>query len=98
METMSPPRVILFALVTVGVVLSTAAPVAAQAELLQWVAPTLGKMMGRGDYRIQFYSDERVEGQDTHLDLTPHHCTLVPPLFQNSTDGLAMSARLRYQV
>jgi hypothetical protein len=97
METMSPPRVILFALVTVGVVLGTAAPVAAQAELLQWVDPTLGKMMGRGDYRIQFYSDERVKDQNTRLDLIQHNFTLVTPLFQNSTDELAMSARLRYQ-
>jgi hypothetical protein len=96
-EIMSPPRVILFALVTVAVVLGTAAPVAAQAELLQWIDPTLGKMMGRGDYRIQFYSDERVEGQNTRLDLTQHNFTLVTPLFQNSTDELAMSARLRYQ-
>jgi len=94
---MSPPRVVLFALVTVAVVLGTAAPVAAQAELLQWVDPTLGTMMGRGDYRIQFYSDERVEGQNTRLDLTQHNFTLVTPLFQNSTDELAMSARLRYQ-
>jgi hypothetical protein len=71
--------------------------VAAQAELLQWVDPTLGKMMGRGDYRITFYSNERVEGQHTHLDLTQHNFTLVTPLFQNSTDEFAMSARLRYQ-
>jgi len=25
--------------------------------------PTLGKMMGRGDYRIQFLSEERVPGE-----------------------------------
>ena len=78
-------------------ILGTAAPAAAQAELMQWVDPTLGKMMGRGDYRIQFYSDERVKDQNTRLDLIQHNFTLVTPLFQNSTDELAMSARLRYQ-
>jgi hypothetical protein len=86
-----------FALATAWLVLGTAAPSAAQAELQQWVDPTLGRMMGRGDYRITFYSDERVEGQSTRLDLTQHNFTLVTPLFQNSTDELAMSARLRYQ-
>ena len=72
-------------------------PAAAQAELLQWVDPTLGKLMGRADYRIQFYSDERVEGQPTRLDLTQHNVTLIAPLFQNSTDEWSASARMRYQ-
>src|SRR5688572_33501595 len=97
MRTLISPRAVFFVLATAALVLGAAAPVAAQAELLQWVDPTLGKMMGRGDYRIQFYSDERVEGQNTRLDLTQHNFTLVTPLFQNSTDELAMSARLRYQ-
>ena len=97
MEKITSLGAILFALATAALILGTAAPVAAQAELLQWVDPTLGKMMGRGDYRIQFYSDERVEGQNTRLDLTQHNFTLVTPLFQNSSDELAMSARLRYQ-
>lgn len=88
---------LLFAAVTAVLVLGTAAPAGAQAELQQWVDPTLGKMMGRGDYRIQFYSDERVQGQGTRLDLTQHNFTLVTPLFQNSTDEFGMSARLRYQ-
>ena len=97
MRTISLLRAVLFALLTALLVLGSAAPAAAQAELLQWVDPTLGKMMGRGDYRIQFYSNERVEGQSTRLDLTQHNFTLVTPLFQNSTDEFAMSARLRYQ-
>lgn len=90
-------RASLLAVATAIVVLGTAAPAAAQAELQQWVDPTLGKIMGRGDYRIQFYSDERVQGQNTRLDLIQHNFTLVTPLFQNSSDELAMSARLRYQ-
>jgi len=53
---------VLVALATVAVILGAATPAAAQAELLQWVDPTLGKMMGRGGYRVTFYSDERVEG------------------------------------
>ena len=95
--TLTSLRAVLFVLATAALVLGRAAPVAAQAEMLQWVDPTLGKMMGRGDYRIQFYSDERVEGQSARLDLTQHNFTLVTPLFQNSTDEFAMSARLRYQ-
>jgi hypothetical protein len=90
-------RTLFFVMAMAALVLGSAAPVAAQAELLQWANPTLGKMMGRGDYRIQFFSDERVEGQAARLDLTQHNFTLVTPLFQNSTDELALSARLRYQ-
>jgi hypothetical protein len=47
-ETITSLRATLFALAAAALVLSRAAPVAAQAELLQWVDPTLGKMMGRG--------------------------------------------------
>jgi hypothetical protein len=90
-------RASLLALAAVCLVVTMTAPAAAQAELQQWVDPTLGKMMGRADYRITLYSDERVVGQSTRLDLTQHNFTLVTPLFQNSTDELAMSARLRYQ-
>lgn len=97
METITSLRAILFALATAALVLGRAAPVAAQGELLQWVDPTLGKVMGRGDYRVTFYSDERVEGQNTRLDLTQHNFTLVTPLFQDSSDELSVSARLRYQ-
>ena len=93
----SPLRAVGFALASGCLVLGTTATAMAQAELQQWVDPTLGRMMGRGDYRITFYSSERVEGQSTRLDLTQHNFTLVTPLFQNSTDELAMSARLRYQ-
>jgi len=98
--TRPSPRIlltVLVALATAALVLGRAAPVAAQAELLQWVDPTLGKMMGRGDYRVTFYSDERVEGQNTRLDLTQHNFTLVTPLYQDSSDEWAVSARLRYQ-
>jgi hypothetical protein len=91
------PMHILLALAAAALVLGGAVPAAAQAELLQWVDPTLGKIMGRGDYRIQFYSDERIEGQDARLDLTQHNFTLATPLFQNSIDEVAVSARLRYQ-
>ena len=78
-------------------VLGSAVPAAAQAELAQWVDPTLGKVMGRMDYRVTFYSDERVEGQNARLDLTQYNFTLVAPLFQDSRDEWSTSARLRYQ-
>jgi hypothetical protein len=88
---------LLFALAAATLVMGRAAPVTAQAELLQWVDPTLGKMMGRGDYRVTFYSEERVKEQNTRLDLTQHNFTLVTPLYQDSTREWAVSARLRYQ-
>jgi hypothetical protein len=88
---------VLFILTTATLMLGSAGPAAAQAELLQWVDPTFGKMMGRADYRVTFYSDERVEGQNTRLDLTQHNFTLVTPLFQDSRDEWSVSARLRYQ-
>ena len=97
MRTIPFLRVALFALVAVVCVLGSVTPVWAQAELIQWVDPTLGKMMGRNDYRVTFYSDERVKDQNTRLDLTQYNFTLVAPLFQNSTDEFSMSARLRYQ-
>src|SRR5438552_14892207 len=87
----------IFSAALTAIVLGGAAPAAAQAELLQWVDPTLGKVMGRGDYRVTFYSTERVEGQGTQLGLTQHNFTLVTPLFQNTTDEWSVSARLRYQ-
>jgi len=82
---------------TLALVLGGAARAAAQAELLQWADPTLGKLMGRTDYRVTFYSDERVEGQNTRLDLTQHNFTLVTPIVQDSRDEWSVSARLRYQ-
>lgn len=85
-----------FVLVTAAI-LGGAARASAQGELLQWVDPTLGKLMGRSDYRVTFYSTERVEGQDTHLGLTQHNFTFVTPLFQNSRDEWSVAARLRYQ-
>jgi hypothetical protein len=97
METLPSLRAILLVLATAAVVLGSAAPAAAQAELLRWVDPTLGKIMGRGDYRVTFYSEERVEGQNARLDLIQHNFTLVTPLYQDSTDEWAVSGRLRYQ-
>jgi hypothetical protein len=79
------------------VILGHASPARAQGELLQWVDPTLGKLMGRSDYRVTFYSTERVKNQDTELGLTQHNFTFVTPLFQNSTDEWSVTARLRYQ-
>jgi hypothetical protein len=90
-------RTILLGVVVAVLVLGRTVPAAAQAELLQWVDPTLGKLMGRSDYRVTFYSDERVEGQSAILGLTQHNFTLVAPLFQDSRDEWSMSARLRYQ-
>ncbi|MBI2203937.1 MAG: hypothetical protein HYU41_08815 [Candidatus Rokubacteria bacterium] len=79
------------------VVLGQAVPAGAQFELQQWVEPTLGKMMGRGDYRLQYYSTEPVDGQNTNLNVDQHNFTLVTPLFQSSRDEWSLSGRLRYQ-
>ena len=66
-------RASLLALAAACLVVTMTAPAATQAELQLWVDPTLGKMMGRADYRITLYSDERVVGQSTRLDLTQHN-------------------------
>jgi len=81
----------------IAVFVARPVPASAQAELLQWVDPTLGQMMGRADYRIQFFSEERVQRQPTHLDLVQHNFTLVAPIFQDTRDEWSVSARLRYQ-
>ena len=95
--TRRPTTFALSMAVLIALALARPGSVAGQAELLQWVDPTLGKLRGRADYRIQFYSDERVENQPTELGLIQHNVTLVAPLFQNSTDEWSASARLRYQ-
>lgn len=90
------PRVLLlFGLTAILLV----APVSAhaQSELVQWTDSTLGKMMGRADYRLQYYSTERVENQSARLDLDQHNFTLVAPVFQTPRDELSVSGRLRYQ-
>ncbi len=76
---------------------SGATPAHAQSELVQWTDPTLGTMMGRADYRLQYYSTEPVEGQGTRLNLDQHNFTLVAPLYQTTRDEWSLSARLRYQ-
>src|SRR5438874_13183407 len=96
-ELRAMQAIVVMVATTLALVLGGAARAAAQAELLQWADPTLGKLMGRTDYRVTFYSDERVEGQDTRLDLTQHNFTLVTPIVQDSRDEWSVSARLRYQ-
>jgi hypothetical protein len=90
------PRVLVL-LVLTAVLLTVPAFAHAQSELVQWSDATLGKMMGRADYRLQYYSTERVENQSARLDLDQHNFTLVTPLFQTLRDEFSLSARLRYQ-
>lgn len=78
-------------------VTGTAAPARAQSELIQWSDATLGKMMGRADYRLQYYSTERVENQPAQMNLDQHNFTLSTPLFQTTRDEWSLSGRLRYQ-
>ena len=86
---------VLFSLTAVLLIVPASAH--AQSELVQWTDATLGKMMGRADYRLQYYSTERVENQPAHLDVDQHNFTLVTPLFQTSRDEWSLSGRLRYQ-
>jgi hypothetical protein len=91
------PRVLVLFGLAVVLVTGGAAPAHAQSELTQWTDATLGKMMGRADYRLQYYSTERVESQPVRLNVDQHNVTLVAPLFQTSSDEWSLSARLRYQ-
>jgi hypothetical protein len=92
------PLIVALLCTTIPALLASAVPRAwAQSELRLWVDPDLGKVMGRGDYRLQFYSTERVEQQGTRLNLDQHNITFQHPLFQNETNEWTFSARLRYQ-
>ena len=75
-------------------VLTFPVAVFAQAE---WLSPTLGQAMFRGDVRETYYPDERVKGQGTRLGILESRLSLTGPLWQNSSDELSISGSARFQ-
>jgi hypothetical protein len=75
-------------------VLAFPAAVFAQAE---WLSPTLGQAMFRGDFRETYYLDERVKGQGTKLRIIESRLSLTGPLWQNASDELSISGSARFQ-
>jgi hypothetical protein len=75
-------------------VLTLPAAVFAQAE---WLSPTLGQAMFRGEFRETYYPDERVKGQGTELGLIESRLSLTGPLWQSASDELSFSGRVRFQ-
>jgi len=77
------------------VVLPSAA--SAQAELQMWLNPEMGKQIPRSDYRFTYYPDRAVERQDTDFGLSEHRASFYLPLFQDSANEWAFSAKALFQ-
>ncbi|MGH7320252.1 MAG: hypothetical protein ACRELA_11600 [Candidatus Rokuibacteriota bacterium] len=92
-----PPAKPVCALALGALLVAIPTSVGAQASLQAWVDPTLGKLMPRAEYRLTYYPDQAVEGQQTDLGLTEHSFELSTPLFQDSRDEWSVSAEARYQ-
>ena len=69
----------------------------AQAELQEWLNPTLGKLTPRADYRFTYYPDQRVEGQRSDLRVIEHSFSLNTPIAQDDRNEWALSGDARYQ-
>ena len=72
-------------------------PSPARAQMEQWLSPTLGELMARGEYRITYYPDQRVRQQPAELGLIEHRLSLFLPLWQSSTDEWSLSGSARFQ-
>jgi hypothetical protein len=94
---MPPARLIGVLLLGMAVLAIRLVPVAAQPELQMWLNPEMGKQIPRADYRYTFYPERDVEHQEAHFTLTEHRVTLFTPLYQDSRNEWAFSAKTLYQ-
>jgi hypothetical protein len=74
-----------------------ASPARGQEELMGLLAPELGKLGLRSDYRLYVVPEQRVTGQPADLGMLQHDFTLSTPLWQDASDEWAASARVRSQ-
>jgi hypothetical protein len=72
--------------------------VSAQPELAGWFRPELGQVPVRGDYRVTWFPDERVEGQRTKLGYNQHDLSYSAPIWQNPFDEWFFSTHVRSEV
>jgi hypothetical protein len=95
---MTTPAPRAWALLLLLLVLALPTPALAQeAELLQWVEPTLGRVLPRASVRYTLGSDERVAGQRVDFGFEQQALTLTGPLAQRATDELTAFTRARHQ-
>src|SRR5262249_56475670 len=89
------PPVRLIGVLIIAVVLLTTRPdpVAAQAELQMWLSPELGKQIPRADYRLTYYPDRAVDNQEAHFGWMEHRVNMFMPLYQDSKDEFALTAK-----
>jgi hypothetical protein len=72
-------------------------PAAAQSELQAWLTPEFGKLMPRSDYRFTFYPERKVEDQQANFGMSEHRVSFFTPIYQDTTNEFAFSARALYQ-
>jgi len=72
-------------------------PAGAQAELQTWLNPEMGKQIPRSDYRFTYYPDQKVEDQETHFKLSEHRASFFVPLYQDTANEWALSAKTLFQ-
>src|SRR2546427_1347742 len=72
-------------------------PTGAQAELQTWLNPEMGKQIPRSDYRFTHYPDQKVEDQETHFKLSEHRASFFVPLYQDTANEWALSAKTLFQ-
>ncbi len=73
------------------------APARAQEEFLNLLAPELGQVRIRSDYRVTYFPDQPVSGQPAELGLLQQDFSLSGPIRQSATDEWYASARVRNQ-
>ena len=80
-----------------GVLILLAAPATVHAQAEEWLAPKLGEIMPRADYRYTFFPDQNVHNQNVDFGWQEHRFSLTLPVFQNTVDELSIAASVKYQ-
>src|SRR2546428_6148320 len=57
----------------------------------------MGKQIPRSDYRFTHYPDQKVEDQETHFKLSEHRASFFVPLYQDTANEWALSAKTLFQ-
>ncbi|HYS16848.1 MAG TPA: hypothetical protein VET45_07990 [Candidatus Binatia bacterium] len=72
-------------------------PAGAQPELQAWLNPEMGTQIPRSDYRFTYYPDRKVDDQETHFTLSEHRVTVFIPIYQDTSNEWALSAKTLFQ-
>jgi hypothetical protein len=90
---LAPPVLFL----TTGLALGLPDPVSAQSELQTMLDPVLGRLIARGEYRITYYPEERVEDRPADFSFLQHRVSVFAPLWQSAGDEWTGSTSVRHQ-